>query len=208
MHPACKKVADRIKREMDEAELLHGLKKGTEQLDLIENSPKPFKQFLDDTFLEANIEAAVEKTTSDMKASGLFKALDHYDPEDLQTREALTDIYQAFTHFLPNDPLNLGVARIRDVFKHWFENTPDNLLKAAKEMGAELSVYNSIYQVTADDLASGEYHIYRGSLNITGQQLHSLCLQALDKLVESGAWTPEAAQQQRRVINQEIATVG
>jgi hypothetical protein len=163
-----------------------------------------FRAFLN----SIDIDAAVEKTFNQMKATGIYDALRKYRDEP-EAQDILSQIHSTLDSFLSScSPINLGAPIVRNTYTEWFKTAPQDLINAAKNIGTEVSVYNSIYTMTADYLASGEYHIYRGTLGLEGRDLHTLCLHALDKIVEQGAWSEEMAKEQRSVVSQQIAYVG
>jgi hypothetical protein len=173
-------------------------------LPILEKTPDGMRAFLK----SMDIDAAVEKTINQMKDSGLFDAAKKY-ADDPESQEILIHINSTLDSFLSRGNfIDLGSPIVRKVFAHWFKNSPQDLINSAKNMGIEVSVYNSIYTITADYLASGEYHIYRGTLGLEGRDIHALCFRALDKIVEHGAWSSEIANEQRTIVQQQIAYVG
>lgn len=65
-----------------------------------------------------------------------------------------------------------------------------------------------ITNVIADILPSGEYHIYRGTLNILGQDLLNLFNYAVTELEKSGFHSTQEAETDKQWIKDQIQNVG
>jgi len=76
------------------------------------------------------------------------------------------------------------------------------------EASARQLIYFSIANIAAEYVESGHYHIYRGVLNLLGNDLLSLFDMATDRLLEDGAISEKEAKEQKTGIRKNIKCVG
>lgn len=69
-------------------------------------------------------------------------------------------------------------------------------------------IYFSIANISADYIESGHYHIYRGALNLLGNELLNLFDMAVNRLLEFGAINETEAKEQKAGIRKNIKSVG
>jgi len=69
-------------------------------------------------------------------------------------------------------------------------------------------IFLLITNVTANTLATGEYHVYRGRLSMTGQDLLNLFNYAVSELEKDGFCSSEDAEKNRQWIREEIQSIG
>lgn len=70
-------------------------------------------------------------------------------------------------------------------------------------------VYCIIANVVADYLSTGQYHVYRGLLNFTGQDLYKILNICLKKIEQVGfTFGSQSAKEFRAVVDREIQEVG
>jgi hypothetical protein len=62
--------------------------------------------------------------------------------------------------------------------------------------------------VTCDYLASGKYHIYRGTLSMQGQALKEIAAYCYDELTKIGQMTAEDRIAALKATNEDIREVG
>lgn len=72
----------------------------------------------------------------------------------------------------------------------------------------ERTAYSWINNVAGDLLESGKYHIYRETLNQTGNELLQIFDLTTDELVKLGDMTKEKAKQQKGNIRENIKQIG
>lgn len=70
------------------------------------------------------------------------------------------------------------------------------------------AAYSWINNVSGDMLESGEHHIYRGTLNQTGDELLKIFDISTDELVKLGDMDKEKACEQKENIRENIKTIG
>jgi len=70
------------------------------------------------------------------------------------------------------------------------------------------TAYSWINNVSGDMLESGEYHIYRGMLNQTGDELLKIFDISTDELVKLGDMDKEKAYKQKENIRENIKSIG
>ena len=69
-------------------------------------------------------------------------------------------------------------------------------------------VYYAIANFAGDYIESGEYHVYRGILNPTGEDFLRIFDRAVDKLVKIGSVNIEDGKEQKAGIRKNIRSVG
>ena len=70
-------------------------------------------------------------------------------------------------------------------------------------------VYCIITNVSADYLSTGQYHVYRGELDFTGQELYKILNCCLEKIEQEGIrFGNQSAKEFKAVVNREIQEVG
>ena len=70
------------------------------------------------------------------------------------------------------------------------------------------TAYSWINNDSGDILESGEYHIYRGTLNQTGDELLKIFDISTDELVKLGDMDKEKAYKQKENIRENIKSIG
>jgi hypothetical protein len=71
-----------------------------------------------------------------------------------------------------------------------------------------MAAYAWINNVSGDMVASGLYHIYRGTLCMTGKELLKIFDVSTDQLVEDGEMTKDRGEQQKVGIRESINSIG
>ena len=84
--------------------------------------------------------------------------------------------------------------------------------KAATLSGDNLGIENTVLwaacQVCLRKCISGEHHIYRGRLSMTGASLRALAVRILDRLEVNGFLTCEDKREEISILNEGIADAG
>ncbi len=92
----------------------------------------------------------------------------------------------------------------------WKQEHVDNYSRQIySDESHEAFIYNFLIHSVADKLESGEYHIYRGALNLEGSHYKDLFEYAIDTMVNFGEYTKEWADKNLRVpVYKGIADIG
>jgi len=101
-----------------------------------------------------------------------------------------------------------------------FDEIKDEIIKQIKEkdkivysikkedISPRTLVFLIITNVIQSILSTGQYHVYRGTLNIIGTELLKIWDYAVNQLEKSGFHSPQAAEEDRKWIREQIKNVG
>lgn len=124
------------------------------------------------------------------------------NPEVKSCLQALDEITSEFDDFSFKSLVKPQVINcLKDVDKTVYSIRED-------KMNPRTAIFLLISNITGDMLSSGEYHVYRGVLNMTGNELLKVFYYAVKKLEESGFHSAEDAEKDREWVRNQIKTMG
>jgi len=98
---------------------------------------------------------------------------------------------------------------VRNILENDFLNNSREVVDLAKQgVSPRVQVYNAMSNLVGDMVESGHYHVYRGVLNIDGQNLLRLFDFATDSLVTAGSIDSVFANKQKAELRKNIRDVG
>jgi len=103
----------------------------------------------------------------------------------------------------------LAFALVRDRAEQYLRENQKELQESFNSGNStEKIAYLLLSNITQQEVLSSKYHVYRGLLNSTGQELVRLFGYSLDALVRIGALTAEECAKQKRELVEEIKRWG
>jgi hypothetical protein len=101
---------------------------------------------------------------------------------------------------------------VRNIIEKYLLSYPDALDHIIRENGGRTPrewVYSQIGNIAGDMLESGQYHVYRGVLNVgIGEDLLNMFDATYDELVQMKAIDPDYASKQKATLRRNIQQVG
>jgi hypothetical protein len=100
---------------------------------------------------------------------------------------------------------------VRNVIDNFIASTPDALVSMIHESDGRTPrewVYNQLGNIAGDLLESGRYHIYRGVLMGTGNDLLKMFDATCDELLQMKAVDADYANKQKATLRENIQRVG
>lgn len=121
--------------------------------------------------------------------------------------KAVLQILHEIEHEFEN---NLSFGIVREQAERIILKNKDKIkqIMVKENISPRRTAYSWINNVSGDMLESGQYHVYRGVLNIAGNELLKIFDISTDKLVEVGDMDKNHAEKQKTNIRSSIKSVG
>ena len=122
----------------------------------------------------------------------------------LKKLDEIENKYNNNSFYIYKDDLIMGIKHKQQAIK---------ILEISKGFPGNIDEFfhGSINQMSGNDLESGKYHVYRGMLNIIGQDILDMFDKSLDfmwELKAKGMPSIEFVKEQKNVIRKNISKVG